>query len=50
MVVMDDTFLSAEWETGSWYELLHMHLGEKSSEIEIILAVRMEFLFGVIFD
>jgi hypothetical protein len=26
------------------------HLGEKSSEIEIILAVRMEFLFGVIFD
>ena len=26
------------------------HLGEKTSEFEIILAVRMEFLFGVIFD
>jgi hypothetical protein len=27
-----------------------IHLGEKTSEFEIILAVRMEFLFGVIFD
>ena len=27
-----------------------VHLGEKTSEIEIILAVRTEFLFGVIFD
>jgi hypothetical protein len=26
------------------------HLGEKTSEFEIISAVRMEFLFGVIFD